>query len=535
MRRSRRLATNVGRIDNRCVNSHDVEDVSRAPQPAFENSAPVGLITPERPLRRKDDSGAVTHRIERCPDGSLLGVQTYMSYPVAAAPLARWMEQDGAVLTWLPQPQDGDLTECLLDSSGNMLWRRRSQAWTEAPPPARPHDHNGAAMGLGARLRCQSLTSPSGSHTLLHHDDGNLVLYCNGTHTPAWATGTDWIDGGWLDLTLDGDLVLRTSCGAPVWHSDTAGRGVRRLTVADDGALALLDAAGAPVWEVLDHAPCTETGHTPPRGELLRRGQTLRGQSLTAVDGGAVLCHQPGNGIRLYEADGYQAWVADSIRAAAELALDDDGYLRVRGQDGQVLEELAGPADQLVVVPGGELRLRTDDGAVLWRAGRYVFDGPGAVPVDPARPLGRAALEAVLNTRSTPIVRTDFTDDDAWAEAWRDITLRRQYWDDAVVLDSTLVDLPEFDGWTGPELAALLATADSHAVVLTVDAVTLTSPEHPVLVTEIDPESREPRFFRATPHALLDVVIQLSIANMDWEDFSEYADADGILRTSCAD
>ncbi|WP_067903389.1 DUF6924 domain-containing protein [Nocardia vaccinii] len=47
--------------------------------------------------------------------------------------------------------------------------------------------------------------------------------------------------------------------------------------------------------------------------------------------------------------------------------------------------------------------------------------------------------------------------------------------------------------------------------------------------------SLAPRSFRATPHALLDVVIQLSIANMDWEEFSESVDPDGILRTSSAD
>ncbi|MFF3574620.1 DUF6924 domain-containing protein [Nocardia jiangxiensis] len=521
------------------MNSHDVDNDSTTAQSAFEDSAPVARITPERPLHRRNDSGEVTHRIERSPDGSLRGAEKNMSYLVATAALAQWMEQDGAVLTWLPRPEDGEFAVCLLDVDGNMLWRTRSEAWTEVPPPARPHDHNGPALGAGSRLRRQSLTSPSGSHTLLHHDNGDLVLYCNATHTAVWATGTDWIGDGWLDLTLDGDLVLRTSCGASVWRSGTADRGVAQLTVQDDGALALLDAAGTAVWQIGDHAPCTGTGHTPPRGEMLRRGQTLRGQSLTSVDGGAVLSQQPGNGIRLFEPDGYQAWVSDSVRKAAELALDDDGFLRVRDAQGAVLEELGGPADHLVVVPGGEIRLRTDAGEVLWRAGRYVFDGPDAIPVAPARPLTPAALEAVFNTRSTPIVRTDFSDDDAWERAWRDITRLRKYWDDEVVLDGTLVALPEFDGWTGADLATMLSEVDMHAVVLTVDAVTLASPEHPVLVTELDPEPAEkqdePRSFRATPHALLDAVLQLSIANFDWEDFSESVDEDGILRTSTAD
>ena len=517
------------------MNLHDSERESIDSPPAFENSAPAAEITVERPLHRKNDGGEVTHRVERRPDGSLWGAEQYMSYPVAAEPLARWMEQDGTVLTWLPSPDGSHLTVCLIDADGTPLWHKDSAAWTALPPPARPHDHNGPAMGTGSRLRRQSLTSASGSHTLLHHGDGNLVLYCNATHSPVWATGTDWVGDSWADLTPGGDMVVRTSCGAPVWQSDTSDRGVERLTVHDDGALALLDAAGTAVWQIRDHAPCTATGHTPPRGDVLRRGQTLRGQSLTSADGGMVLCQQPGNGIRLFEADGHQAWIANSLRAAAALTVDDDGFLQVRDENGGVLEQLAGPGDHLVVVPGGEIRFRTADGDVLWRAGRYVFDGPDAVPVTTARPLTPAALEAVLNTRSTPIVRTDFSDDHAWETAWRDLTLPRIYWDDDVTLDVTLVALPEFEGWTGAELATLLSQADSYAVVLSVDAVTLASPEHPVHVTEIDPELDEPRSFRATPHALLDAVIQLSIANLDWEDFSESVDPDGILRTSTAD
>ncbi|GAB3451575.1 hypothetical protein GCM10027570_28570 [Streptomonospora sediminis] len=144
-------------------------------------------------------------------------------------------------------------------------------------------------------------------------------------------------------------------------------------------------------------------------------------------------------------------------------------------------------------------------------------------------------MEALLNTDHTPIVRTDFSDEAAWQAAWQDIMLPRTYWDDGVVLDASLVAEPEFAGWTGKELAAALASQDEHALVLVVDAETLASPEHPVLVVEIDPDLDEARSFRAIPHALLDAVIQLSIANMDWEDFSESAGPDGVLRTSTAD
>ncbi|MEV5541254.1 hypothetical protein AB0L13_30865 [Saccharopolyspora shandongensis] len=149
---------------------------------------------------------------------------------------------------------------------------------------------------------------------------------------------------------------------------------------------------------------------------------------------------------------------------------------------------------------------------------------PSAVPP--------AALEILLNAASTPIVRTDFSDDQAWETAWRDITTHREYHDGDVVLDVTLVDRPEFEGWTGEELATLLPHT-TQVRVLVADAVTLASPEHPVLVMEVARE--QPRFFRATPNALIDVEIQLSIDNMGWEDFSDSVDPDGVFRTSTTD
>jgi uncharacterized protein DUF6924 len=52
---------------------------------------------------------------------------------------------------------------------------------------------------------------------------------------------------------------------------------------------------------------------------------------------------------------------------------------------------------------------------------------------------------------------------------------------------------------------------------------------------EVDPEEDRPRSFRAIPRVLCDVVTQLSIANMDWEDFSDGVDPDFVLRSCFAD
>ena len=501
------------------------------PQPELRGSAPVADITARRYLYRERVNGVEKHTVMREPDGSLRVSERWGSY-VLPAPLARWMEQDNTVLTWrqLPTAQGTELELCLIDADQNLLWRRSSATTTTTPPPAVPHDPGGPALALGARLRLQSLTSASGSHTLLHHHDGDLVLYCNATHAPVWATGTSWIGDSWVDLTPHGDLVLRTSCGAPVWRSDTAGAGVVQLVVGDDGTLALLDAAGAAAWRIDQHTGCAKSGHTPPRGATLRRGQMLRNQSLTSADGGTVLRHEPSHGLRLFRADGIEVWYEPQSRADnAYVTLDLDGRLQIQDDAGTVLRELAGPADHLIVVPGGEIRAYDRNGAVVWREGHRVIDAGDEILTRAPRPVTPRALEALLNTLATPIVRTSFTDGDAWNATWADITRAHEYYGEELTLYASLVDLPEFDGWTDTELASVLAHGN-HALALIADDITITSAEHPVLVVEIEPRRRRPRTFRATPHALIGVTNNLTESNMDWEEFSDHADPDGIFR-----
>ncbi|MFD9963672.1 DUF6924 domain-containing protein [Amycolatopsis sp. NPDC058986] len=524
-------------LDHDGVSLYNSERGFVGPLPTFEDSAPAAGITLKRYLYRKDAKGAMTRTVRRGVDGSFRVTRQNMSHHLPA-PLVRWLEQDDTIVTWrqVPTVTGSDLELCLVDRAGTLLWREGSAIASTTPPPAAPHEHGGPALGRGSRLRRQSLTSPSGSHTLLHRDDGNLVLYCNAGHAPVWATGTEWLGDSWVDLTPSGDLVLRTSCGAPVWRSGTADQGVERLEVRDDGGLALLDATGAAVWRIQDHVPCAAAVPAPPRGAVLRRGQSLRNQSLTSADGGTVLNHEPGRGVRLFRADGIQLWYASGSRAAdTGLTLDDAGFLLLRAEDGSVRTRLAGPGDHLAVVPGGEIRLLAPDGTVLWREGQYVIDGPDAGAAISPRAASPAALETLINAPSIPIVRTDFADDHAWRATWSDITTPREYHDDEFVLDATLVALPEFDGWTGEELAELLSRTAKHTLVFVVDAITLASPEHPVLVVKIDEDRDQPRSLRAVPHALLDLEIQLSIANMDWEDFSGAVEPDGVLRSSTAD
>lgn len=340
---------------------------------AMHDAAPAADITPQRYLVRE---GKWRRLVTREPDGSLRlserdrnggGWSVQLN-----GPLVRWLEQDGTFLTWLLLGDSWSL--CLVDADGELLWHSATPAEPRAlAPPAAEHAYGGPAMGLGARLRHQSLTSPSGAYTLVHQEDGNLVGYDNRAHRAMWASGTQWAGDGWTELTEDGELVVRTLYGAPVWRSGTAGRGVQRLVVDDFGGAALLAADGSEVWRFgarQDAAATGETKDTTARGSVMRRGQTLRGQSLTSADGGTVLAHRNNGRLVLFGERGVPVWDADTQHTAPSyLTLDHDGMLRLRGKDGTVAEELGGPGEELAVLPE-EVQLRCGDGSVVWRNGQ---------------------------------------------------------------------------------------------------------------------------------------------------------------------
>ncbi|OON80128.1 DUF6461 domain-containing protein [Streptomyces tsukubensis] len=351
---------------------------------ALRDAAPVADITADAYLVRE---GKKRRTVVREQDGWLRIGEHWSSGGGSYAltgPLVDWLEQEGTVLTWLMLPVNGTKSKartlCLTDSDGTVLWNEGTQSPAAPVSAGAPYAYGGSELGVGGRLRHQSLTSPSGSHTLVHQGDGDLVLRCHAEHRAVWSSGTEWADGGWTELTADGDLVVRNPHGAPVWRSGTSGSGAGRLVVRDDGRVELLDGGGEPVWAMDAHAACDTPAVDTPRGAVLRRGQTLRQHALTSADGSTVLGHRDDRRLVLFGADGRWLWYAhlgDAERPG--LVLDEDGMLRIVDDERPAL---GGPADELRVEPG-EVRLCRADGTVVWRNGEEVAD-PGAVPAEPA-------------------------------------------------------------------------------------------------------------------------------------------------------
>jgi len=259
-------------------------------------------------------------------------------------------------------------------------------------------------LQAGQRLSRRAVSSPNGEYVVAHQHDGDVVLYRNADAAALWATGTVFqpdvhnvyaepltLEGaygrpGHLVLQDDGDLVVLSATGERLWMSGTVGRGVTSLMIHDWGKLVLRDGRGQIVWQT-ERAPRRWDGwNVVADGRRLRRGQTLRGQTLTSDNGRYALVTTFDGVVYLCRADGPVLWaVFGSFGDGLELTAR--GRLVSRSPEGisRAGNSIGVPPDldaaEFFVSDQGRLTLVDGEGQVLWT-------GPAAptVPSTPPAP-----------------------------------------------------------------------------------------------------------------------------------------------------
>ena len=138
-------------------------------------------------------------------------------------------------------------------------------------------------------------------------------------------------------------------------------------------------------------------------------------------------------------------------------------------------------------------------------------------------------MEMLPKTVDSPVIRTDFDNEDAWKTVCE---LIRRPVDDGYGNEFfayvEFVDDPAFRDLTERELLERVPEDFGHSFLMVIDKVTTRSPEYPVFVMDLYDERG--RTFRAIPSQIQGIQNNLSLANMDFVDFADSVDRDGVFR-----
>ncbi|HEY2179827.1 MAG TPA: hypothetical protein VGH15_14745 [Caulobacteraceae bacterium] len=130
----------------------------------------------------------------------------------------------------------------------------------------------------------------------------------------------------------------------------------------------------------------------------------------------------------------------------------------------------------------------------------------------------------IPRTSDTPFVRTDFSDERVWQELTAAVGRETEEGFRASI--STVNDVG-FSGASVRDLARSAAGAAAHRLLLVADETTIRQDEWPILCIDLlSPE----RSIRVVPGALWEIENNLTLGNMDFDDFVHAAGSDEIFR-----
>jgi uncharacterized protein YbcV (DUF1398 family) len=135
-------------------------------------------------------------------------------------------------------------------------------------------------------------------------------------------------------------------------------------------------------------------------------------------------------------------------------------------------------------------------------------------------------MKQIPNTENAPVLRTDFSSQTAWESICADIRKPVGVWRFRANVD--FIDEVEFANISKVQLLELVPRNYSHSFIVIVDQTAISQPEHPLLV--IDLFDKPVRDFRAIPTMIQSIENNLSIGNMDFEEFADAVERDGIFR-----
>jgi hypothetical protein len=134
-------------------------------------------------------------------------------------------------------------------------------------------------------------------------------------------------------------------------------------------------------------------------------------------------------------------------------------------------------------------------------------------------------MNTIPGTKDVLVLRTDFSDDIEWNSICSKIITPDEEFGFVPCVE--FLSDKNFDGFSP---SRILENLDKykHSFIFLIDEETLSGKDNPVLCLDL---KKEPgKVFRVIPSAMWSVENNLSIANMDFEEFADSVGPDGVFR-----
>jgi hypothetical protein len=136
-------------------------------------------------------------------------------------------------------------------------------------------------------------------------------------------------------------------------------------------------------------------------------------------------------------------------------------------------------------------------------------------------------MKTIPETENALVLRTDFSDQKAWEQICAIIRKPSGLFRFRAYVDF-LAD-EQYSGISKAQVLKLLPQNYHHSFIMIVDQITISHAEHPLLIVDLFDEGMGNEF-RALPTQIHSIENNLSIANMDFEEFAGSVDGNGIFR-----
>lgn len=154
-------------------------------------------------------------------------------------------------------------------------------------------------------------------------------------------------------------------------------------------------------------------------------------------------------------------------------------------------------------------------------------------------------MKALPQSDQTLLIRTDFSNEEVWDKVRSAALVPGPDFQGAMGLISEvreavgepldeietnlhIVDDRDYAGATVEQLLEALDDSAHQAILIVADQTAIRDAEHPVLIVDLFTERG--RAFRALPSCVFEIESNLSIGNMDWEEFVNGVDDNGVYR-----